>query len=355
MGKKGDKRMTITDIAKIAGTSVTTVSRVLNDVNYPVSEELKRKVREAAQAANYVPNPMARSLKSNNHSFTDIGIVIPNISNQFYLQTTLGINNIAFEKGYNLILCNTMRRVEKEREYLRMLYERQARGVILSSIDTDSDVVCSYIEKGMKFVLLDQRIENSNCSFINFDSRKGAGMAVDYLISQGHKHIAFATTPLTRWTRKEVFIGYKDALKNANIEYTEDLLYVSGREYDNEDSNYEVNSGDILAKQFIENPHDATAVLCINDMVAFGFIRTLRMNGIHVPEDISVVGFDDIPFADTFIPPLTTIRYPSNETGKLAAMMLFNNMNNDGDDLALGMKLEPKLIIRETVKCLNKS
>lgn len=353
MGKKDDKKKTITDIAKLAGTSVTTVSRVLNNLDYPVSNELKRKVREAAQAANYVPNPMARSLKSSNNTFTDIGIVIPNISNQFYLQTTLGINNIAFDKGYNLLLCNTMRRVEKEREYLKMLYERQVRGVILSSIDTDSNIVCDYIEKGMKFVLLDQRIENSNCSCINFDSRKGAGMAVNYLISQGHQRIAFATTPLTRWTRKEVFVGYKDALKNANIEYTEDLLYVSSREFDNEDSNYEVNSGDLLAQQFIENPHDATSVLCINDMVAFGFIRTLFKNGIRVPEDISVIGFDDIPFADTFLPPLTTIRYPSNETGKLAAMMLFSNMSDDGDKLTLDMNLEPKLIIRDTVKCIK--
>ncbi len=354
MSKNGEKRMTITDIARMAGTSVTTVSRVLNDVNYPVSNELKKKVREAAEAANYVPNPMARSLKSN-HAFTDIGIVIPNISNQFYLQTTLGINNIAFEKGYNLILCNTMRRIEKEREYLRQLYERQVRGVILSSIDTDANIVCDYISKGMKFVLLDQRIENSNCSCINFDSRKGANMAVNYLISQGHQRIAFATTPLTRWTRKEVFIGYKEALKHADIEYTEELLYVSGREFDNEDSNYEVTSGDVLAKQFIENPHDVTAVLCINDMVAFGFIHTLSKYGIRVPEDISVVGFDDIPFADTFIPPLTTIRYPSNETGKLAAMMLFSNMSDDGASLTLDMNLEPKLIIRETVKNLKKS
>ncbi len=275
--------------------------------------------------------------------------MIPNISNQFYLQTILGINNIAFENGYNLILCNTMRRVEKEREYLRMLYERQARGVILSSIDEDPSAVCGYIKKGMKFVLLDQRIENSNCSCINFDSRKGAAIAVNYLISQGHRRIAFATTPLTRWTRKEVFRGYKEALKNADIEYSEELLYVSGREFDSDDSDYEVNSGSILAKQFIENRHDATAVLCINDMVAFGFIRTLSKLGLQVPEDISVVGFDDIPFADTFLPALTTIRYPSNETGKLAAVMLFSNINNKGESITLDMNLEPRLVVRDTV------
>jgi len=353
MDNQNGKRKTITDVAKLAGTSVTTVSRVLNDVKYPVSSELRKRVKDAAASVDFVPNAMARSLKSNTNSFKDIGIVIPNISNPFYLQTILGVNSVTFENEYNLILCNTMRNIEKEREYLRMLYERQVRGVILSSVDDDANVVREYINKGMKFVLLDQRMENTNCSCINFDSRKGASMAVKYLIKQGHSNIAIATTPLTRFTRKEVFKGYKEALKNADLEYSEELLYVSGRELDNDDSDYELSSGRVLAKQFIENRHGATAVLCINDMVAFGFIQTLCQNGIRVPEDVSVVGFDDIPFADTFLPPLTTIRYPSNETGRLAAMMLFSNMSKQSDDISLDMNLVPRLIIRGTVSRLH--
>lgn len=353
MDNQSGKKVTIADVAKLAGTSITTVSRVLNDVKYPVSSELRKRVKDAAAAIDFVPNVMARSLKGNSNTFKDIGIIIPNISNPFYLQTLLGINSVAFDNEYNLILCNTMRNVEKEREYLRMLYDRQVRGVILSSVDHDADVVREYIRKGMNFVLLDQRMESTNCSCINFDSRKGAGMAVKYLINQGHSRIAIATTPLTRFTRKEVFKGYKEALKNADLEYSEELLYVSGREFDNDDSDYELSSGRVLAQQFIENRHDATAVLCINDMVAFGFIKTLHQNGIKVPEDVSVVGFDDIPFAETFLPPLTTIRYPSNETGRLAAMMLFSNMNNNSDNLSLDMNLVPRLIIRETVRRLK--
>lgn len=352
MDKRKGKKSTITDVAKLAGTSVTTVSRVLNDVDYPVSNELRQKVKEAAEMVNYVPNAIARSLKGNTNTFQDVGIVIPNVSNPFYLQTLLGINRVSFDNRFNLILCNTMRLVEKEREFLRMLYERNVGGVIISSIDNDSNVIQEYIRKGMKFVLLDQRMDIANCSCINFDSAKGAEMAVQYLISQGHRNIAFATTPITRWTRKEIFRGYKEALQSANIIYSEELLYVSGRELDNDESDYELSSGRVLAKQFIENRHGATAVLCINDMVAFGFIQTLYEHGIKVPEDVSVVGFDDIPFAETFIPPLTTVRYPSNETGRLAAMMLFDNMQSDNGSLALDMNLVPRLMVRGTVRPL---
>lgn len=353
MDKQKGKRATITDVAKMAGTSVTTVSRVLGDTNYPVSDELRKKVKDAANAVNYVPNALARSLKSSVSTFHDIGIVIPNISNHFYLQTILSIDHIAFEHKYNIILCNTMRSVEREREYLRMLYERQVRGVILSSVDSDSRVIQEYIEKGMFFVLLDQYIENANCAGISFDSRKGAIMAVKHLVSQGHKKIALATTPITRWTRKEVFKGYKEALGISGIGYSEDLLYVSSRELDNNDNDYELASGRALAKQFMENGHGATAVLCINDMVAFGFIQALHQHGIRVPDDVSVVGFDDIPFAETFIPPLTTVRYPSDETGRLAAMMLFSGIESGGESLTLGMNLAPRLIVRDTVKDLR--
>lgn len=348
MGTRKGKRATIADVARLAGTSITTVSRVLNDVKYPVSAELRQRVRDAAAAVDYVPNAMARSLKGN--TINDIGVVIPNISNPFYLQTILGINSIAFVNGYNLLLCNTMRDVEKEREYLQQLFERQVRGVILSSVDDDAGVVRKYMKRGMRFVLLDQLIDDIDCSCINFDSRKGARMAVKYLADQGHRRIALVTTPLTRWTRNEVYKGYRDSLESSGLSYSDDLLYVSGPELEDEISDYEIGSGRALAKKFVENPNGVTAALCINDMVAFGFINELSRHGIRVPDHLSVVGFDDIPFAETFLPPLTTVRYPSHETGRLAAMMLLDNIQHGSERLPLDMSLVPRLIIRDTVR-----
>jgi LacI family transcriptional regulator len=348
MSARKGKRSTITDVARLAGTSVTTVSRVLNNSKYPVSPQLRQRVKDAAAALDYVPNAMARSLRGS--TICDIGIVIPNITNPFYLQTILGINSVAYVNGYSLLLCNTMRQVDKEREYLRKLFERQVQGVILSSVDEDADIVREYIRKGMKFVLLDQRMENIDCSCINFDSRKGARMAVKYLIDQGHRRIALATTPLTRWTRNEVHKGYRESLVSAGLDYGDELLYISGPEREDEGNDYELGAGKALAKKFIQNRKDATAVLCINDMVAFGFINALAMEGIRVPDDVSVIGFDDIPFAEAFLPPLTTIRYPSHETGRLAAMMLLDNIQNGSERMPLDMNLVPRLIIRDTVR-----
>lgn len=354
MSTKSGKRATITDVAKLAGTSVTTVSRVLNNIEYPVSEQLRQKVKKAAASLDYVPSVMARSLKGN--AMQDIGVIIPNMSNPFYLQTMLGINSVTYDKNFGLLVCNTMRNLEKEREYLRRLYERQVRGIILSSLTDDADLVREYISKGVRFVLLDQRIENINCSCINFDSRKGARIAMRYLIEQGHRRIALVTTPLTRWTRNEVFKGYHESLKAAGIEFEEKLIYVSGPEPANKEIDFEYYSGLQLGDRFaldMHGPDRPSAVLCINDMVAFGFIKSISKNGIKVPDDISVMGFDNIPFAETFIPALTTIQYPAYETGRLATIMIIDKLQSQDSSMSINMSLEPRLIIRDTVKLLR--
>lgn len=351
MSSRNGKRSTITDVARMAGTSVTTVSRVLNNIDYPVSEQLRQRVKEAVNSLDYVPSVMARSLKGS--TMQDIGVVIPNMSNPFYLQTMLGINSVTYNKNFGLLVCNTMRNLDKEREYLRRLYDRQVRGIILSSLTDDADLVRDYIRKGVRFVLLDQKIENINCSCINFDSRKGARIAMRYLIEQGHKRIALVTTPLTRWTRNEVFKGYNEAISAAGLKFNEDLVFISGPEPANKEVDFEYHAGRQLGNHFARSMNRATAVLCINDMVAFGFIKSLNKNGIKVPDDVSVMGFDNIPFAESFMPSLTTIQYPAYETGRLATIMLIDKMQNQDDSMSINMSLEPRLIIRETVNSLK--
>ena len=187
------KQATIRDVAKLAGVSLATVSRVLNDSDYPVREELRQKVKAAIEELNYIPNGAARALRRDTSK--DIGLVIPNVSNPFYLQTMLGINDVLAKNDCSMILCNTLWDVEQERSCLRQLYERQTKGVILSSVDESGDVVAEYSRKGMRFVLLDQKLTGVESTGISFDSRAGARMAVEHLISMGHRRIAFATMP----------------------------------------------------------------------------------------------------------------------------------------------------------------
>ncbi len=339
------KKITIRDIAKAAGVSAATASRALNDSEYPVSPQIRQKVREMAEQMGYMSNLTTRSLKQKIQK--NIGLVIPNLSNPFYQQAVIGISDVLMKTTYNLIFCNTMHSVEQEQRYLEQLCEQNVTGVILSSVDKNGDAVRNYTQKGMKFILLDQIFSDAECPSIKFDSRAGARMAMEYLLECGHRTIAFATQPMTRWTRSEMHRGYMDALLAAGIEYDSNLIYESEEIAGEKGINQEFQTGHHIAERFLAEGCQASAVLCNNDMIAIGMIQAFFKHGVRVPEDISVMGFDDIPFASAFLPALTTIHYPAVECGRLAALMLLDVLDNGGMEMAMNMT--PTLVIRDTV------
>ena len=232
---------------------------------------------------------------------------------------------------------------------LRQLFERKVQGIILSSVDENADIVEEYGKKGMKFVLLDQKITGMESTGINFDSRAGARMATEHLISLGHSRIAFATMPMTRWTRTEMHMGYRDALVLAGLGYDSRLVYERMPEKLEAYADFELEAGKMIAESFLADGCPATAIVCINDMLAIGLIKTLKARGVRVPEAVSVFGFDDIPFAGTFEPSLSTVHYPAIETGRLAAMMLMDTLESGSGEMPVSMQLAPSLVIRETV------
>jgi len=337
-------KATIYDIAKLADTSAATVSRVLSGSDYPVSLPLKTRIFETAEKLNYSPNVLARSLKSN--ASPDIGVIIPTVSNPFYSSVILGIEEEVNQNGCYLLLCNTFRDIGKERRYLQSFYEKQIQGVIISSLGYEN--IGEYTEKGMQFVLLDQKIEHNECSMVSFDCFRGAYIAVEYLVKNGHRDIAFASSPLTKWTRKETFKGYQKALTDHGIAINEDYFLI-GTDEKEEEEGFEFKNGKRMADEFVKRKLDATAVLAVNDMTAFGFIQKMALHGKRVPQDLSVVGFDDISFAGMFSPPLTTVQYPGYEVGKLAAKLLFEKLNGH-PDTNRSVNLHPKLIVRDSVK-----
>lgn len=341
------KQVTIQDVAEKAGVSVATASRVMNDTGYPVSARLKQRVREAAEELEYVPNLMARSLR--NDICRDVGLVIPNVSNPFYLQAMAGITDVLNRNNLGMMFCNTNYDTNQERKCLQQLYERQIRGVILSSVHENGDVIEEFTRKGMRFVLLDQRFSNEEYPGINFDSRTGAKIAVKHLVSQGHRQIAFGTMPITRWTRTEMFKGYRDGLASSSISYDEKLVYEFDKSEILMDEDPELQVGHKIAEAFLRDGCPASAILCVNDMVAIGVIHTLQKAGIRVPEQISVMGFDDIPMAKAFLPALTTIHYPAQEMGRLAALMIVDLLRDHAQEMSLTMKLSPKLVERNSV------
>lgn len=342
------KQKTIRDVAELAGVSIATASRVLNDSGYPVRPQLRQRVKEAAEQLEYSPNTMAQSLRR--EVCKDIALIVPNLSNPFYLQAVLGVGEALATSDYSMVFCNTTHDPERERSFLRQLYERQVKGVILSSVSQDNaQLVKKYIQKGMKFVLLDQMLSNVESPGIHYDSRAGARMAVEHLLSQGHTRIAFATTSLVRFTRTEIYKGYQEALLTADVPCLPELLYECAISKVGRGSDYELNVGRQIAARFLADSCPATAILCINDMVAIGLIQTLVQNNVRIPEDVSVIGFDDIPIAGAFLPALTTVHYPAQEIGRLAAIMLMDSIQNNEDQTGLTMSLTPKLMLRDSV------
>lgn len=338
------RRATIKDVALRANVSTATVSRALGDSGYPVSDSLRERVFRAAQELGYRPNRAAQQLRKKNAN--EIGIIIPSISNPFYLQAINGIDAVVSEGGKALILCNTEHRAEKERAFLEMLYARQALGVIISSVDVSPNTINQYVRRGMRIVLLDQYIRGANCPVISSDMKDNGRLAVSHLVELGHRKIAFATTPLSRWTRREMYLGYKEALAAEGIEAEESYLFIGNPEEGGYGDDVELSAGTLAAKAFLEMNCDATAMVCVNDMVAFGVINTLALHGVRVPQDVSVIGFDDVPLAKAYCPPLTTVRYPSEQMGRLAAMMLTDSIvSNKGLD-PLGIQLLPQLMVR---------
>lgn len=341
------KPITIKDVAEKAGVSVATASRVLSDSSYPVRPALRQRVKEAADALEYSPNAFAQALRGD--VCKDIALIIPNLSNPFYLQAVLGAGEALEQDAYSIRFCNTMHDPERERSFIRQLYDRQVRGVILSSVAQDNaQFVNKYIQKGMKFVLLDQQLPDVEVPAIDYDSRAGAKLAMEHLLELGHKKIAFATTPLVRFTRQEIYAGYCKALTAAGISPDPALLYERAIDKAGRGSDYELNIGRQIAEDFLQDGCPATAIVCINDMVAIGLIQTLTLHGIRVPEDVSVVGFDDIPLAGAYVPALTTVHNPAQEMGRLAAIMLLDALRSEDSAMALTMRLSPKLMVRNS-------
>lgn len=346
-----EKRATIKDVAAAAEVSVATVSRVLSNADYPVSAELRARVEKAARDLSFAYTMAPRQSKRSEGN--ELALVIPNISNPFYMQTIQGISAVCYENGYQLLLCNSRQDPAREAYYLQDLFNRRVSGVIISSISENPKALARFIERGMTVIQLDQRFDDDACFSINYDSRLGARMAVRHLIENGHKKIAFASTPLTRWTRKEIYKGYIEQLKKADIELDDSLVFLHEAEEPGEMENQEINVGAALAARLVESGSKATAVLCVNDMVAFGMIHGLHGKGVSVPNDISVMGFDDISFAEAFVPALTTIHCPAYETGRISAMMLIDRLQNGNASAPpLNMQMHPTLVERDSVRNL---
>ncbi len=307
----------IKDVAREAGVSIATVSRVLNDIDV-VNEETKKKVVEAIKKLGYRPNIVARSLKT--QRTRTIGILIPDISSQFYPEIVRGAEDVANIYDYNVMLCNSDFDIDKEKEYLRVLKEKMVDGVLYMSSSLENDILDLINELDVKTVLVETDDKNANLPSVTIDNIKATYETTKYLIDKGMKDIAFigvSRDDNNAWRKR--YTGYKNALEENGINIKEGLTYFN---------NLKVETGYNGVMEIMNKGVKPEAIVCASDEIAMGAINALRDKGLKVPEDVSVIGFNDIDLARAFYPKLTTVHQPMYDMGSVAMRMLIKLINN---------------------------
>jgi LacI family transcriptional regulator len=333
---------TLKDIAKKAEVSYATVSRALN--NHPdVNKNTKEKIIKLANDMNYQPNTIARSLKSKKTN--TIGLVIPDITNPFYPQVARGVEEAAAVSNYNVFLCNTNWNPEREKHYVKALIQKQVDGLIMTPSSENINYLKELLDFNIEVVFLSSYIPINNYTSIVTDNTRGMEKAVDYLIKKGHKKIAYAGSHIERYANKERLNGYKKSLMKHNINI--DNKYIKSVK-----NFYDQRGGYKLMYEFLQEFKKTelpSAIVCYNDLLALGIIQALKENNIRIPEDIAIIGFDDISFSSLSEVQLTTVSQSKYEMGKVALKTLLNKLENGSRSTKENkIVLSPKLKIRKT-------
>jgi len=327
----------IKDVAKEASVSIATVSRVLNDIDV-VNEDTKTRVKDAIAKLGYRPNIVARSLKT--QKTKTLGIIIPDISNQFYPEIVRGAEDVANIYDYNIMLCNTDLDKEKEIEYLKILKEKMSDGIIYMSNSLDEDIMDLLRELNLPTILIENMDPTGRVASVSIDNEKAAYDGVSFLAKKRNKKIAYIGTDKSLKNLSSLrYKGYESALKDNKIEIDNSLVYFSGNKA--KDGYEGINS-------ILDNV-DIDAVFCTSDEIAMGVINGLREKGIKVPEQVDVMGFDNIYSSSIFHPKLTTVAQPMYDMGSVGMRMLIKIINNTELDIK-NYILEHEIIERDSCK-----
>ncbi len=327
------KPVTIADVAKRAGVSTMTVSRAMNNKG-EITESTRQKVLQAAADLAYRPSRIARSLVT--RQTMQIGLVVPDITNPFFSQIALGAQNAAWEAGYNLLLLNTMENLERETTILNLLEESQVDGVILCSPRLPEAHLESRLATQAATVLINRPAAGKVAGFIHIADEAGAAQAVKHLVCGGRKRIALLSGPPHSFSGQNRQKGYVKALEQAGLP----LVPALQRPCD------PTPEGGLTAAALLKEHPEVDALFCYNDLVAVGALQACAALGKRVPQDVAIVGVDDIPVASLITPRLTTLKTPKYEIGLTAVELLLQRLQGQNEQSV--KFFEQQLIVRES-------
>ena len=326
---------TVHDVAKRAGVAPITVSRVINNSGY-ISEATRKRVETVIKEIGYVPNTLARGLRSKRTN--TLALVVTDITNPYFTLMARGVEDVAGESNYTVIYCNTDESETKEEKYANILAQKRVDGVLLVPAGGNDKTIKFFESNGITVVVLDRRVSGVETDFVCSDSEDGANLLVKLLIKLGHKRIAIITGPKSVSTAADRVTGYQRALREAGLSDNE-LVYFG-------EFNYQ--SGYKLTRQAMTKSPKPTAIFGANNFIMLGIIKALRELQLNVPEDVSVVGFDDFPESMLVRPFFTTATQPAYEMGRLAAELLLKRISGELSEEFQKIILPTEIIERES-------
>ena len=321
------------DVADMAGVSTTTVSHIINGSRY-VSEPLRGRVLEAIDALNYRPYGLARSLRTKRSR--TVGVLIPDNTNPYFAEMTRQLENAFLGYGYSVIICNTEQDPGRELLYLDLLREQAVDAMVFVSTGHDSDAIGKLGAQEMVCVLLDRHIEMSGLDQIVSDNELGAYLATWHLLELGHRRVACISGPSGIASTGDRLAGYRRAVDEAGVEA---LVYPG---------DFRLESGCGAYRQFASQERIPTAVFASNDLMAFGVMHGAASDGLRVPGDLSVVGFDDIQMATYSVPALTTIRQAKGSLVERTVERILRRLSSKDPQEPIREVLSPELVVRES-------
>lgn len=330
---------TIKDIAKKAGVSITTVSRALNGYS-DVNEDTRKKIIETAKDLNYSPNTIARSLvmkKSRTIGLLVSGFRRESAKDNFMIEVMTGVNDFASQTDYDIVLFNTSSSKQREKTYTQLCRERKVDGVIIQGIRTDDPYLEEVIEGEIPCVLVDIPKIGRHAGYVSSDNAAGSYEAGKYLAETGHKTIGMVNGHEYAFVSKERLGGFKKAMLEEGIAFQEDHV---------ENGDFTEESGEQAALTLLTRDPSITALFCASDLMAIGAMNGLRAEGYRIPEDISIVGYDNILLSRYVQPSLTTIAQDTHGLGFEAAKMLIDMLDHNGKPGKTLVKHE--LIVRDS-------
>lgn len=326
------------DVAQLAGVHTATASRALNPATRGlVSEDTAAKVLDAAARLGYTANPIARSLKTNRSN--SIGVVIPDLTNALFPPIMRGIDDVLGPLGYSVLLVNTDNDKQREAKQVASLRARQVEGLIVATALLDDPGLERLAAEHFPVVLINRRTDSSTLPSVTGDNAGGVYLAMRHLVGLGHQHIACLAGPQTTWTGQIRLRAYRQALQDLALPHDENLIVRT--------ESFSESEGARGLARLLDAKAQFTAVLAGNDLHALGCYDVFRKRGLSCPDDISLVGFNDMPIVDKLSPALTTVHIPQYEIGAEAARLLLDRVNNVGAPVKT-VHLSLNLVVRSS-------